>query len=163
MIDLCTTKRRGGVVLVLVALALTLQGCGGLRKLAGVDKNPPDEFKVVNKPPLMMPPDYTLRPPKPGEPTPQNLTPTAQAINALFPGRTTLPPPPSPGERALLEEAGTQYASANVRSGAGDNTTEVVEKGTLMPEILAMEERNNAPDGSSLERISSEPLEPDGS
>lgn len=130
-----------------------------MRKLSGVDKNPPDEFKVVNKPPLVMPPDFTLRPPRPGEAKPQNLVPTAQAISALFPGRTTLPPPASKSEQALLDSAGAGTSNGNVRSTVSGGGTLVVEKGDLLRDILTTGERDEAPDGSSVDRISSEPLD----
>ncbi len=153
-------KFRPGIVAITVMMALSLGGCSALGKIAGNKKNPPDEFKIVNKPPLVMPPDFNLRPPRPGAPEPQNLSPTAQAINALFPGRTTLPPPASAGENALLNTVGAGKASANIRSNAGDETM-VVEKGALLRELLTAEEREGSPDGSSVDRISSEPLDTD--
>ena len=153
--------RRMAIVSVALVAALAVQGCGQLRKLAGVDKNPPDEFKIVNKPPLVMPPEFNLRPPKAGTASPQDLVPTAQAISALFPGRTTLPPPASQSEQALLQAAGSAGASSNVRSTAGDSGTLVVEKGDLIKDILTTGERENSPDGSSVDRVSSEPLKKD--
>jgi hypothetical protein len=47
-------------------MAFVLVGCDSIREAAGVTKEPPDEFAVVTKAPLVMPPDYNLRPPKPG-------------------------------------------------------------------------------------------------
>lgn len=149
------------IAAVSVIASLTLGACSQLSKLAGSQKNPPDEFKIVNKPPLVMPPDFNLRPPRPGAPEPQNLSPTAQAINALFPGRTTLPPPASAGENALLDTIGAGASSANIRSNAGDDTTLVVEKGALLRDLLTAGELEGAPDGSSVDRISTEPLDID--
>lgn len=155
-------KFRPKMVAVAVIASLSLGACSQFSKLAGTSKNPPDEFKIVNKPPLVMPPDFTLRPPRPGEPEPQNLSPTAQAISALFPGRTTLPPPASAGENALLETVGAGQASANIRSNVGDDETMIVEKGALLRDLLSAGEREGAPDGSSVERIDSEQLDTDG-
>lgn len=161
MINLKVRPKVAAITLAVVA-SLSLNACSGLSKLAGTKKNPPDEFKIVNKPPLVMPPDFNLRPPRPGAPEPQNLSPTAQAISALFPGRTTLPPPASAGENALLDTIGAGAASANIRSNVGDDTTMVVEKGALLRDLLTAGELEGAPDGSSIERISSEPLDIDG-
>lgn len=151
------------LTLTVLAAAITLAGCGTLRKIAGSDKNPPDEFKVVNKPPLILPPDYNLRPPRPGEPTAQDLQPSVRLDQALPQGRTTLPPPASPGEQALLRIlASGGKASPNVRTTVGDETI-IVEKGTLLNDILSTGERVGGPDGSNVDRIRSEPLPESGS
>ena len=50
----------------LAALAIALSGCDTIREAAGVTKQTPDELAVVTKAPLVIPPDYNLRPPKPG-------------------------------------------------------------------------------------------------
>lgn len=60
-----------------------LSGCG-MGKALGVSKNSPDEFAVVSKAPLVLPPDYELRPPKPGAERPQETNPTEAAKQALF-------------------------------------------------------------------------------
>src|SRR3546814_5174685 len=44
----------------------------------------PDEFRVVSRAPLTLPPDYNLRPPEPGAPRPQVGTPSQQAERAVF-------------------------------------------------------------------------------
>jgi hypothetical protein len=67
----------GGVALVLV-------GCDSIRQAAGVTKEPPDEFAVVTKAPLVMPPDYNLRPPKPGAAPTNQYSPTESAAATMF-------------------------------------------------------------------------------
>ena len=52
-----------------LALSLVLGACGGVRDTLGLAKRSPDEFTVVRKAPLSMPPDFNLRPPTPGAPT----------------------------------------------------------------------------------------------
>ena len=52
--------------LVLFAATVVLGGCGGFRDAVGLNKRAPDEFAVVSKAPLVIPPDYGLRPPRPG-------------------------------------------------------------------------------------------------
>jgi len=44
----------------------------------------PDEFRVVTKAPLVVPPDFSLRPPAPGKPRPQELQPESAARTALL-------------------------------------------------------------------------------
>jgi len=53
--------------LAIAATASTLAACGGLKEDLGLSKKAPDEFAVVRNAPLSLPPDYNLRPPKPGE------------------------------------------------------------------------------------------------
>ena len=51
--------------------ALALGGCSAFENLGGGKKVSPDEFKIVSHSPLTMPPNAELRPPRPGEPRPQ--------------------------------------------------------------------------------------------
>ena len=59
---------------MVILLPIFLTGCGSeLAKVLGTDKLPPDEFTILTKPNLIIPPEYNLRPPAEGEvrPTPQ--------------------------------------------------------------------------------------------
>lgn len=67
-----------------VAMILALGACQGVRDQLGLTKQSPDEFKVVARAPLTLPPEFTLRPPEPGIPRPQEGTPTQQARQAIF-------------------------------------------------------------------------------
>ena len=142
-------------VVVAVSLSmLGLAGCGALRKVAGTSKNPPDEFAVVSRPPLVLPPDFTLRPPAPDEKVPRELTPSVETLRALFPENYNVAPQASPGETALLQGLGAQ-AQADIRSNAGDFDTKIVEKGSVLEDILGVGEREGALDGSSIRRLQS--------
>src|ERR1044072_3060180 len=73
---------RRSVLMLSVALAVTapaLAGCENTKEMLGLTKRSPDEFQVVSRAPLTMPPDYSLRPPTPGAPRPQEGTTTEQA------------------------------------------------------------------------------------
>src|ERR1700761_3510256 len=65
--------------------ALMLGGCSAFENLGGAKKVSPDEFKIVSHSPLPMPPNAELRPPRPGEPRPQETSPADQAKEALSP------------------------------------------------------------------------------
>ncbi|MEC7944356.1 MAG: DUF3035 domain-containing protein, partial [Pseudomonadota bacterium] len=54
-----------------VALTIFVGGCEGVREAAGIAKKAPDEFAIITHAPLSMPPDYGLRPPRPGAERPQ--------------------------------------------------------------------------------------------
>jgi hypothetical protein len=51
------------------SLAALLTACSGddVRSTIGLERSAPDEFKVVSRPPLSVPPEFTLRPPLPGD------------------------------------------------------------------------------------------------
>lgn len=49
-------------------LALAACESGDVRDTLGLDRAAPDEFKVVSRPPLSVPPEFDLRPPEPGAP-----------------------------------------------------------------------------------------------
>ena len=93
-----------------------------------MEKVIPDEFAVVSRAPLAIPPDYSLRPPQPGAAPTQDVAAQDQAKEAIFragPQQATLPPAAaqrSPGEGALLEAAGAPKADPNIRAHVSDDT-----------------------------------------
>ena len=64
--------------------ASALSGCDSIRHAAGLEKKSPDEFAVTTKAPLVIPPDFALRPPLPGAPPTNTLDPSSNAEQALF-------------------------------------------------------------------------------
>lgn len=99
--------------LLLLGGVLLVTGCGDdLTRTFGLTRDAPDEFQVTTRAPLSMPPDFNLRPPRPGADRPQELPLRAQAEGALVPEATLNDPAPgsqadlSPGQSALLQKAG---------------------------------------------------------
>lgn len=99
----------------------SLVACTSIRNAAGLGKVQPDEFSVVSKAPLIIPPDYNLRPPTPGS-APINEVPPSQAAQAaLFEGSVqdgaqNLPAGAfSRGEQALLLAAHVERANPGIR------------------------------------------------
>lgn len=82
-------------------LAFGLSACGRSDSL-GYGKNAPDEFNVVKRPPLIMPPDYNLRPPGSGKAVALDAH---QVARLLVLGDTEPPKPTSQGETSLLNKA----------------------------------------------------------
>ena len=71
------------IIVMVILLPIFLTGCGSeLAKVLGTDKLPPDEFTILTKPNLIIPPEYNLRPPAEGEvrPTPQQPSRELQAL-----------------------------------------------------------------------------------
>ncbi len=104
--------KRAALSAVLLA-GIGLGGCGSTSKALGVGRNAPDEFRVVAKAPLVVPPDFALRPPRPGEPRPQELQPESAARTALLGQR--LAESRSDGEKILVVKAGAERADPLVR------------------------------------------------
>ena len=50
--------------LILIIASLFLSSCSAVRESAGVTRKSLDEFKVVENPPLVIPPDFNLLPPE---------------------------------------------------------------------------------------------------
>jgi len=105
---------------ILITFAAGLAGCDTLRSAAGTSKDSPDEFAVVTKAPLVMPPDFNLHPPAAGASPTNQLAPTQAAEAALFNSdpatvAASLPATMSAGERYLLANAGVQNADPAIR------------------------------------------------
>ncbi len=109
----------------LIVLALAVTGCSDdLKEQIGLGKRAPDEFKVVARAPLSLPPDYNLAPPRPGALRPQEGSAQGQAKRAVFNLDGTAGPEKSSsldqagrsdGEMALLQSAGANEAPDDIR------------------------------------------------
>ena len=106
---------------MVTGVIVSLGGCGKTREAFGLQKVAPDEFAVVTRAPLAIPPDYGLRPPTPGAQRPQETTTKDEAKEILlssgsngahskFGGKNV-----SRGEAALLGKAGAQNADPSIR------------------------------------------------
>lgn len=108
-------------LLVPVTLAaLALGGCQSFNQAIGLEKSIPDEFQVVSRAPLAIPPDYSLRPPRPGAAPSQEVSPTDQAKQTIFRAgdqQAALPGADkrSAGENLLLKQAGAADAAPDIR------------------------------------------------
>jgi hypothetical protein len=111
-------------------LALSMAGCESMRDAMGVSKQPPDEFAVVTKAPLIIPPDYNLRPPKPGAAPLNQVSPTESAQAALYSDdpktvASTITGNYSNGEKMLMAQTGAAAANDSIRQQiAADNANE---------------------------------------
>jgi hypothetical protein len=126
-----------------LAFALTMPavaGCSSTKEMLGLTKRSPDEFQVVSRAPLSMPPDYSLRPPTPGAPRPQEGTTRDQAQNIVTGysqrATSTLEPDqiPSVGEGESPETTGSAGETAFLQSvsiaGVDPNIRKLVDEET---------------------------------
>lgn len=121
-----TKTSRVALTLAVGAFAAALSGCESVRDAMGASKAPPDEFAVLTAAPLIVPPDYNLRPPQPGAPSRNIQDPSVQAQSALYStGPGTVPatePTYSDAERALLARTGAGNVDPSIRQTIASET-----------------------------------------
>jgi hypothetical protein len=131
---------RAAMLVAVAAAALT--GCDTVRDAAGMEKSAPDEFAVLTKAPLTIPPDYNLMPPRPGAVPTNQTDPTDTAQTALFGSdpatvASQLPDNYSEGEKMLLANAGIQQADPAIRQHlASDHKSMVGADDSFTSEVL---------------------------
>lgn len=173
MNEASTSSRATSLVLALGAAAmLALGGCSNVKETLGLNKKAPDEFSVVTKAPLIIPPNYNLRPPQPGAPRPSGLTPGTEARSAVFgtqkkqtgqPGSASSraqqaladasrgDSPKSAGEIAMLSHAGADPAQSDIRRIIRQETTAITEKGESFADQLMFWRTNPAVEGTTID------------
>ncbi len=133
--------RKSVIGISLVSL-VGLSACGS----SGLfDRDRPDEFAVTRQAPLVIPPDFALTPPQPGQPRPQTGGVQQQTLEAMFGGAQER----SITESAIVGQAGS--ADAGIRSSVGDAGTFTVDKGSVTRDIIA------APEGDGQSAQASTP------
>ncbi|MDE2356461.1 MAG: DUF3035 domain-containing protein [Alphaproteobacteria bacterium] len=120
-----------------------LSGCQSLSNALGYGKTSPDEFRVVSKAPLVLPPDYSLRPPAPGEPRPQELQPESAAREALLGERDKQVR--DDAEKALVAKAGANQADPLVRYVIDDEFGSIAHKDKSFADWVMFWRKGEAP------------------
>lgn len=112
--------------------AFVLSACGEVRDAVYQSKAAPDEFAVYTRAPLSLPPDYSLRPPNPGEGPRNTLDPKGTAQQAVF-GQSTTEPVAAPagassGVVSILERTGALESPADIRAQIERETSILLEE-----------------------------------
>jgi len=130
-------------LLVSTGVAATLlSGCASL-----ASSNSPDEFRVVKKAPLVVPPDYSLRPPEAGQGLPFEVDPTRAGTTTAF--GADLGQNASASERALVAAAGANAVSPVIRDQVDWEESRVIRK------TAAVSDRVISSDGSESDSADS--------
>jgi hypothetical protein len=132
-------------IAVSIGTALLLAACarGTVPEMLGMGKRSPDEFAVASRAPLILPPDYGLRPPAPGESRPGVDTPSERARESLTGGQLQQPAAPgqevvsaafderagtaSSGEQALVAQATTTPVDPEIRRKIAEENRELAQ------------------------------------
>src|SRR5580658_9649224 len=142
----------------LILGAAGLAGCQGASQAFGLAKVTPDEFRVVQKAPLTLPPDYSLRPPEPGEPRPQELQPESAARQALEGQREG--DVRSDGEKILVAKAGADRADPLIRYVVDDEFGNLSHKDKGFADWVMFWKRGQQSTPSGVDPNDSQPIDP---
>lgn len=100
--------------LAILVVTAALSGCKNVKEELGVGRHSPDEFTVVKRAPLTLPPDYGLRPPEEGSIPPASVI-SNQAKAALM-GQSAEPAPKGSAEKQFLDKLGASNADPSIRA-----------------------------------------------
>ncbi len=138
-------------LLLLGVLALTACTGQDVQETFGMNRKAPDEFVVYSRPPLSVPPEFDLKPPRPGEESPNVVTTEDQARQVLLGTKrkpatldeaaakvdssveTAVEPvlqsdAPSGAQSSFLKKAGTAKADPDIRATLGKDVIEAPKK-----------------------------------
>lgn len=122
------------LLLLALPLILGVPACSGMKKTLGMEKSAPDEFAVVERAPLTVPPNFNLMPPQPGA-KPRHEAHTSDTAQGLVLGSQSSAPKAqrSASENALLSKAGPSDAA--IRKELDDNADEDMDDATVAQKI----------------------------
>jgi len=145
------------LTMIAAIAGFALTGCQGVREATGVAKLAPDEFTVITKAPLIVPPDYNLRPPQPGAADRNLSSPSDMARNALFQqdpnaAAASLGANYSTSEQTLLARSGGSVADPTIREQIGIDSGRTDQGDEFAREVLFPEGGGSAvPDASGTQ------------
>jgi len=115
------------LIIVAVSALFGATACtSGVRQALGADRSTPDEFRVVTIAPLTVPPEFSLRPPRPGELRAEDIFQDRQAARALFGDLSASEA--TDGEILFAARAGAADANPDVRALIDGETAAIVRK-----------------------------------
>lgn len=104
----------------------------------------PDEFRVVTKPPLSLPPNYSLRPPAPGTTIPAEVEAASSGSVAAF--GSGLGQDASAVERALVAAAQANAVNPAIRAQVDYEETRAIRKSPSIADRILFWRKDNPED-----------------
>lgn len=124
-------------VCCLALLVVGLSACSNAKRSLGLERTAPDEFRVISRAPLTVPPDFTLRPPgQAAEAAAIDTTPRDKARDSLLGAKTPVEAT-TPAEAELLTQAGATKADPNIKAVIDKETAQLVSNKTLLENITS--------------------------
>lgn len=119
---------------LLVTAACSITACQKTKEQFDFSKKAPDEFAVVKRAPLEMPPSFDVVPPRPGAPRPQEQATDQLARDAILgeDARKSLSKQTgvTEGEAVLLQKTGAASATPAIRAQVDKETAEIIKDET---------------------------------
>ncbi len=112
-------------LILFCAFVFALNGCANVKNSLGLEKSSPDEFAVLTRAPLEIPPHLQLPQPVPGQPRPQEQSTIDQAQQAVFGNVPQKGTQASSAEAVLLDKAGADSRLPNIRAAVNNETKEL--------------------------------------
>lgn len=114
------------LILLSAGVAIAALSACQTRQTGFRNANAPDEFRVVTKAPLTIPPEYGLRPPRAGGALPSEAQVEDRRSVAAF--GTTMGSDASAAERALVAAAGANAANPVIRNLVDYEETQTIRR-----------------------------------
>lgn len=145
--DAIRVVSRFSLLAAVLALPLLLGACDAVKKQVGVGRNSPDEFAVVKRAPLTLPPEYALRPPS-ADYIPPASEATQQARSALMGGETQASAAKTgSAEEAFLSRAGAKQADPDIRAAINrDNGYIALQNRTVADKLIFWGDGETSPE-----------------
>ena len=144
------------VVTLALATTISLAACGGgedVKEKLGLKAPPPDEFSVVTRAPLSVPPDYTLRPPRPGAEGPNETSVREQTKQTVFGATATKKTAErTKGQNSFLSKLGTDEADPSIRRSIDTEVRELEKQDQPVAEKLLFW-KDKVPPGKPLDPV----------
>lgn len=132
----------------IVFAAASVAGCSTIARSTGAGRTVPDEFKVVTKAPLTVPPEYALRPPEVGQATPPEVSTDRRNITFAF--GTDVGVNASAIEKRMVREANAIATDPQIRALVDYETGKTLRKPSEMSNaILSSDDTSTAEAGDS--------------
>ena len=138
------------LMLTTACATMGLSACNTTTKALGLTKNAPNEFNILTKAPLVVPPEYNLRPPQIGTSSAENNYSQKSAREALIGDIDAAEP--TRGEVVLMSKAGVGRANQEIRLEIdGANSVERKSESFSDQVLFWKDGRVIRPDGSPVD------------
>jgi len=126
---------------MIMTAVLGLSACSDVKETMGIGRNSPDEFTVVQRAPLTLPPDYALRPPGDPADAPPAAASADQAKTALL-GKEATPAVAGNGEKTMLDKLGVASIEPDIRKKIDEDNGYIALKNQTVADKLVFWDDN---------------------